>query len=69
MAETEFVDNYKNNFLGHWTKITQIKKPVIAAVNGIAVYLFLLVFFFDVAQKLYFFFFLLVISLMIPIRL
>ncbi|KAJ3366185.1 putative enoyl-CoA hydratase, mitochondrial [Allomyces javanicus] len=36
MANTHFVDNYKSNFLGHWTEITQARKPVIAAVQGFA---------------------------------
>ncbi len=36
MAELNFVDCYKNNFLGDWTGISQIRKPVIAAVNGFA---------------------------------
>ncbi|KAG0222721.1 putative enoyl-CoA hydratase, mitochondrial [Actinomortierella wolfii] len=36
MKDSNFIDNYKNNFLGHWTKITTIRKPIIAAVNGFA---------------------------------
>ncbi|KAJ1964992.1 putative enoyl-CoA hydratase, mitochondrial [Dispira parvispora] len=36
MCNTNFVDNYKNNFLGHWTQITEARKPIIAAVNGFA---------------------------------
>ncbi|KAL7747048.1 putative enoyl-CoA hydratase, mitochondrial [Sorochytrium milnesiophthora] len=36
MAETNFVDNYRSNFLGHWTEITKLRKPVIAAVQGFA---------------------------------
>lgn len=36
MAHTEFANNYKTNFLGHWTQVTTIRKPIIAAVNGVA---------------------------------
>ncbi|KAI9224148.1 ClpP/crotonase-like domain-containing protein [Blastocladiella britannica] len=36
MADTQFVDNYKNNFLGHWAEITSVRKPIIAAVQGFA---------------------------------
>ncbi|KAJ2800385.1 putative enoyl-CoA hydratase, mitochondrial [Coemansia guatemalensis] len=37
MKDTEFIDNYKNNFLGHWVEqIGQMRKPIIAAVNGYA---------------------------------
>ncbi|KAI9189252.1 putative enoyl-CoA hydratase, mitochondrial [Blastocladiella emersonii ATCC 22665] len=36
MADTEFVTNYKTNFLGHWTEITTVRKPIIAAVQGFA---------------------------------
>jgi enoyl-CoA hydratase/carnithine racemase len=36
MRLTNYIDNYKSNFLGHWTFITQVRKPVIAAVNGYA---------------------------------
>src|SRR5690606_10311389 len=31
MRLTNYIDNYKSNFLGHWTFITQVRKPVIAA--------------------------------------
>lgn len=27
---------YKTNFLGHWSKLTQVRKPIISAVNGYA---------------------------------
>ena len=27
---------YKTDFLNHWTRITRLPKPVIAAVNGMA---------------------------------
>jgi len=37
MAHTQFANNYKTDFLGHWTKISSVRKPIIAAVNGFAV--------------------------------
>ncbi len=37
MANTNFASNYSTNFLGHWTRVTSIRKPIIAAVNGFAV--------------------------------
>ncbi|KAM3579653.1 putative enoyl-CoA hydratase, mitochondrial [Umbelopsis sp. WA50703] len=36
MKDNVAIDCYKNNFLGHWTDITKVKKPIIAAVNGFA---------------------------------
>lgn len=36
MAEQTFAENYKTNFLHHWTDITRVRKPIIAAVNGYA---------------------------------
>lgn len=36
MKDNTFAGNYKTNFLNHWTYITQVQKPVIAAVNGYA---------------------------------
>ncbi|GAA5803524.1 ClpP/crotonase-like domain-containing protein [Helicostylum pulchrum] len=36
MKDNTFVDTYKNNFLGHWAEMIEIKKPIIAAVNGYA---------------------------------
>jgi enoyl-CoA hydratase len=36
MKDLEFVSNYKRNFLGDWTAITTTRKPIIAAVNGVA---------------------------------
>jgi enoyl-CoA hydratase len=36
MSGKTFVDNYKTNFITEWTEITTIRKPIIAAVNGIA---------------------------------
>lgn len=37
MKDNTFVDTYTSNFLGHWAEMTEIKKPIIAAVNGYAV--------------------------------
>jgi hypothetical protein len=37
MKDNTFVDTYKTNFLGHWAEMTQIKKPILGAVNGYAV--------------------------------
>jgi enoyl-CoA hydratase/carnithine racemase len=37
MSELTFVGNYKKNFIGDWTGLTSIRKPIIAAVNGFAV--------------------------------
>lgn len=37
MKDKEFAAAYKSNFLGHWTKLTTIRKPIIAAVSGHAV--------------------------------
>jgi enoyl-CoA hydratase len=34
MKDMEFNLAYKNNFLNHWTKLTTIRKPIIAAVSG-----------------------------------
>ncbi|KZO95727.1 enoyl-CoA hydratase [Calocera viscosa TUFC12733] len=36
MKDIEFAEAYGNNFLSHWTQITEMKKPVIAAVSGYA---------------------------------
>ncbi|CAG8481224.1 5250_t:CDS:2, partial [Cetraspora pellucida] len=36
MADKTFSKSYVTNFLGHWGEINNIKKPVIAAVNGFA---------------------------------
>ncbi|EPQ26182.1 uncharacterized protein PFL1_06389 [Pseudozyma flocculosa PF-1] len=36
MKDVEYAHAYKTNFLGHWTKLTTIKKPIIAAVSGFA---------------------------------
>lgn len=36
MKDTNFVDNYRDDFLGHWGNISKTKKPTIAAVSGFA---------------------------------
>ncbi|KAF9945772.1 putative enoyl-CoA hydratase, mitochondrial, partial [Mortierella alpina] len=36
MKDRNFIENYSEDFLGHWTQIIKIRKPVIAAVNGFA---------------------------------
>jgi len=36
MKDKEFYEVYRDNFLSHWTQITEMKKPVIAAVSGFA---------------------------------
>ncbi|KDN52535.1 putative enoyl-CoA hydratase precursor, mitochondrial [Tilletiaria anomala UBC 951] len=36
MKDKQYGEAYKNNFLGHWTKISSIRKPIIAAVSGYA---------------------------------
>ncbi|GJJ76369.1 enoyl-CoA hydratase [Entomortierella parvispora] len=36
MKDRNFIENYSENFLGHWTQIINIRKPIVAAVNGFA---------------------------------
>jgi len=36
MSDTTYVENYKNNLFGEIESLTQVKKPIIAAVNGYA---------------------------------
>ncbi|CAG8451945.1 11806_t:CDS:2 [Diversispora eburnea] len=36
MVDKNFAQVYKTNFLGNWGKINEIRKPIIAAVNGFA---------------------------------
>lgn len=36
MCDKTYMEAYKTDMLSHWTDITRIKKPVIAAVNGFA---------------------------------
>lgn len=37
MQNQTLQDCYSHNFLSHWDQLTQVKKPIIAAVNGYAV--------------------------------
>ena len=36
MRDKDFASAYKGNFLGHWTKLTEMRKPIIGAVSGYA---------------------------------
>ncbi|KAK1923968.1 putative enoyl-CoA hydratase [Papiliotrema laurentii] len=36
MKDKQFADVYKNNFLGSWTRMSSIRKPIIGAVAGYA---------------------------------
>jgi len=36
MKDQTSIDCYRTDFLGHWSQITKIRKPIIAAVNGFA---------------------------------
>jgi enoyl-CoA hydratase/carnithine racemase len=40
MVNNTFSKVYGGNFLNHWNRVSQCKKPVIAAVNGYAVSIF-----------------------------
>lgn len=37
MQNRTFQECYGGNFLSHWNKVSTVRKPVIAAVNGFAV--------------------------------
>lgn len=37
MSDRTFSQNVQEDFLGHWSEIQKIRKPIIAAVNGFAV--------------------------------
>lgn len=37
MQNRTFQECYGGNFLAHWDRVSTVKKPVIAAVNGFAV--------------------------------
>lgn len=37
MQNRNFQECYAGNFLAHWNKVSLVRKPVIAAVNGFAV--------------------------------
>ena len=36
MAELDFIDAYRNDFIGKWERLTRCRKPVVAAVAGYA---------------------------------
>jgi len=36
MQNNEFAETFSGNFLEHWSAVTKIRKPIIAAVNGYA---------------------------------
>lgn len=40
MSERTFSQNINDDFLGNWGQVYNIRKPIIAAVNGFAVSLF-----------------------------
>lgn len=54
MKDNTFIDTYKNNFLGYWAEMTEIKKPILAAVNGYAVSFFYVASFFLLNCILYY---------------
>ena len=37
MEKKDFSDVYSRDFIGNWSRLSEMKKPVIAAVNGYAV--------------------------------
>ena len=37
MKDKQFADVYKKTFLGHWSKMNSVGKPIIGAVSGYAV--------------------------------
>lgn len=37
MQDRTFHECFSGNFLAHWNKVSTVRKPVIAAVNGFAV--------------------------------
>lgn len=41
MQNRTFQECYGGNFLAHWNRVSTVRKPVIAAVNGFAVCAFL----------------------------
>ena len=36
MGARDFPDTFKMDMLGHWSDVSQFRKPIIAAVNGYA---------------------------------
>lgn len=37
MKDKQFAEVYQKKFLGNWTKMNDVKKPIIGAVSGFAV--------------------------------
>lgn len=37
MKDKQFADVYRDQFLGHWSKMNSVRKPIIGAVSGYAV--------------------------------
>ena len=37
MKDKQFADVYRKQFLGHWTRMNGVRKPIIGAVSGYAV--------------------------------
>jgi enoyl-CoA hydratase len=37
MKDKQFAQVYRDQFLGHWTKMNNVRKPIIGAVSGYAV--------------------------------
>lgn len=46
MQNLTFQECYGGNFLAHWNRVSTVKKPVIAAVNGFAVCVFIYLLYF-----------------------
>lgn len=42
MKDKQFSEVYQKKFLGNWTKMNEVKKPIIGAVSGFAVSIALL---------------------------
>lgn len=52
MKDKSFADAYGKDFIENWSNLTNIKKPIIAAVNGYAVSILFFFFFFQLYQLL-----------------
>ena len=37
MKDKQFADVYRDQFLGHWSKMNSVRKPIVGAVSGYAV--------------------------------
>lgn len=37
MKDKQFAEVYKKEFLGHWSKMNSVRKPIVGAVSGYAV--------------------------------